>query len=303
MNKLTTETKLEWPIDESLIGRKVRFEGFRIGRHNHWGFKVGDVYEIGSDGVDFGPINSNGEAPHENYDDDFNFTLLPEEEPEKTVDKLTTEQLLFAHRIGANRTPANNYDSTLHKYNGSEWFYYDEGWIPSMVTPFTMEATTEKIDFTPLYDWIDHDGGECPVLPGDVVRGIYKNDSVVVTDIASNFEWGHIERFRLKRPENWSEEDDQRQRVIDQNGNTGDHYAEAPETEHSTSHHKRPDGSDLIDDWWKEYPPEIARILMWEQVRKYKNRLGKKDPIHIEVSKMADYMARWAEKEQELTLK
>lgn len=90
---------------------------------------------------------------------------------------------------------------------------------------------------------------------------------------------------------------------IVQNGNNGEHYEEQPETTHATAHHKRQDGTDLIDDWWNDYQPEIARILMWEQVRKYQNRLGKKDPVHIEVSKMADYLRRWAEKEQELASK
>ncbi len=92
----------------------------------------------------------------------------------------------------------------------------------------------------------------------------------------------------------WPEES--RIDAVGQNGNTGEHY----EHTHEVSHHKRQDGSDLIDDWWSEYPPEVARVLMWEQVRKYKNRLGKKDPVHIEVTKMADYLRRWAEKEREL---
>lgn len=79
----------------------------------------------------------------------------------------------------------------------------------------------------------------------------------------------------------------------------GEHY-EKPETTHDVSHHKRKDGTDLIDEWWNKYEPEVARVLMWEMVNKYSNRLGKKDPVHIEVAKMADYMARWSEKEFEL---
>ena len=79
----------------------------------------------------------------------------------------------------------------------------------------------------------------------------------------------------------------------------GEHY-EKPETTHDVSHHKRKDGTDLIDEWWNKYEPEVARVLMWEMVNKYNNRLGKKDPVHIEVAKMADYMARWSKKEFEL---
>ena len=79
----------------------------------------------------------------------------------------------------------------------------------------------------------------------------------------------------------------------------GERY-EKSETTHDVSHHKRKDGTDLIDEWWNKYEPEVARVLMWEMVNKYKDRLGKKDPVHIEVAKMADYMARWSEKELEL---
>lgn len=99
-----------------------------------------------------------------------------------------------------------------------------------------------------------------------------------------------------KESEEWPED---RQDAIGQNGNDGEHY-EKPETTHDVSHHKRQDGTDLIDEWWNKYEPEVARILMWEMVNKYKNRLGKKDPVHIEVAKMADYLARWSEKEFEL---
>jgi len=96
-----------------------------------------------------------------------------------------------------------------------------------------------------------------------------------------------------KESEEWPEG---RQDVVGQNGNDGEHY-EKPETTHDVSHHKRKDGTDLIDEWWNKYEPEVARVLMWEMVNKYNNRLGKKDPVHIEVAKMADYMARWSEKE------
>ena len=60
------------------------------------------------------------------------------------------------------------------------------------------------------------------------------------------------------------------------------------------------DGEDLIDQWWKDYPPETARVLMWEQMRKYNTRLGKKNAIVSEVRKIADYENRWLEKEEGL---
>lgn len=107
---------------------------------------------------------------------------------------------------------------------------------------------------------------------------------------------GFIFTLLPKKDEEWPEG---RQDAIGQNGNDGEHY-EKPETTHDVSHHKRKDGTDLIDEWWNKYEPEVARVLMWEMVNKYNNRLGKKDPVHIEVAKMADYMARWSEKEFEL---
>lgn len=60
------------------------------------------------------------------------------------------------------------------------------------------------------------------------------------------------------------------------------------------------DGDDLIDQWWKDYPTEVARVLMWEQMRKYNTRLGKKSAIVDEVRKIADYAARWLDKEEGL---
>ena len=174
------------------------------------------------------------------------------------MNKLTTEQLLFAYKVRA-----------------------------------------EPIDFTPLYNtWIEHDGGECPVREDDAVAVDFGDGEGLYFPYADVIVWQHVKRFKIPYgTEDWPE---QRADAIGQNGNDGEHYAEAPETEHTTAHHKRPDGTDLIDEWWDTYPPEIARVLMWEQVRKYMNRLGKKDPVHIEVAKMADYMARWSEKERGL---
>ena len=200
---------------------------------------------------------------------------------ERTVNKLTTEQLLFAHRIGATQVSGLG---LLKKIEGDNWFLHDDCWIPSSGSNEENRKLCKPIDFSPLYDWIDHDGGECPVLPGDVVEiRINGRQTSILLSAKTVPNWGDVTQFKLAR------ESDQPA-----------HYAEDQETEHYTAHHKRPDGADLIDDWWNDYQPEIARILMWEQVRKYQNRLGKKDPVHIEVSKMADYLRRWAEKEQEL---
>lgn len=57
-------------------------------------------------------------------------------------------------------------------------------------------------------------------------------------------------------------------------------------------------GKDLIDEWAETYPIETFRVLMWEQMRKYHRRLGKKDDIKKEVEKIADYANRWLEVEK-----
>jgi hypothetical protein len=71
------EVHLEWPIDRSLEGRKVRFNGFTDQRHCHWRYEEGKVYEIGIGKHHFGPRDKDGDAPCENYG--FDFTLLPED--------------------------------------------------------------------------------------------------------------------------------------------------------------------------------------------------------------------------------
>lgn len=69
---------LTWPISEELVGRKVRFDGYRKQGQSHWGYKEGEIYTIDKDDSgDVGP--SIGDAsPSENYG--FKFTLLPEQE-------------------------------------------------------------------------------------------------------------------------------------------------------------------------------------------------------------------------------
>ena len=44
---MTNDKFLTWPISEELIGRKVRFDGYVTGKHNHWFFETGDEYLIG----------------------------------------------------------------------------------------------------------------------------------------------------------------------------------------------------------------------------------------------------------------
>lgn len=59
------------------------------------------------------------------------------------------------------------------------------------------------------------------------------------------------------------------------------------------------DGTDTIDKWAATRTNEVFREIMFAQVEKYNDRLGKKDSIVSEVGKMADYMNRWLEYEKE----
>ena len=59
------------------------------------------------------------------------------------------------------------------------------------------------------------------------------------------------------------------------------------------------DGTDTIDKWAATRSPEVFREIMFAQVEKYNDRLGKKDSIVSEVGKMADYMNRWLAYEKE----
>lgn len=177
------------------------------------------------------------------------------------MQKLTIEQLKFAREIGA-----------THYWKGTFWKsgsynlaakFVDGGWKDSP-------------------SWTDPNGAS---------KSVWVKEKIDFSPLDEPSKDNDKEQ-----PLEWPEE---RQDAIGQNGNDGEHY-EKPETTHDVSHHKRKDGTDLIDEWWNKYEPEVARVLMWEMVNKYNNRLGKKDPVHIEVAKMADYMARWSEKEFEL---
>lgn len=57
-------------------------------------------------------------------------------------------------------------------------------------------------------------------------------------------------------------------------------------------------GKDLIDKWEERYSIEEFRVLMWAMIEKYNERLGKKDDIIKEVTKIADYSNRWLQAEK-----
>lgn len=159
------------------------------------------------------------------------------------MNKLTIEQLLFAHRIGATRKNRASHNLMLYKKNGKDWMIYDEGWAPSL----SARIELEPIDFSPLYDWIDHDGGECPVRNLDVVEVIFNDRQDSFSYAADGVQWQNVVRFRMVnakgKPENWSESDEQRQLVIDQNGNTGEHCDESVSDGSTASYYELPDGA------------------------------------------------------------
>ena len=60
------------------------------------------------------------------------------------------------------------------------------------------------------------------------------------------------------------------------------------------------EGKDLIDRWAETKTPEQFRTIMFAMIEKYETRLGKKDSVVSEVTKMADYMERWRQYEVNL---
>lgn len=62
--------------------------------------------------------------------------------------------------------------------------------------------------------------------------------------------------------------------------------------------YKDANGKDTIDKWIERYPLETFRVIMWIQMEKYNDRLGKKDSPVEEVRKIAKYSARWLKVEE-----
>lgn len=62
------------------------------------------------------------------------------------------------------------------------------------------------------------------------------------------------------------------------------------------------DGDDWIDTCADELTTEEFRGAMKFTIGKYLARLGKKDPVHTEVKKIADYAARWLAVEEGVSI-
>ena len=136
------------------------------------------------------------------------------------MNKLTTEQLLFAHRIGATQVSGLG---LLKKIEGDNWFLHDDCWIPSSGSNEENRKLCKPIDFSPLYDWIDHDGGECPVRGDDaVIVDFNEKCGGLYYEHAKGIDWKKVKLFKLtQRLSDWQE---QRADAIGQNGNDGEHY-------------------------------------------------------------------------------
>ena len=64
--------------------------------------------------------------------------------------------------------------------------------------------------------------------------------------------------------------------------------------------YKSPDGKDHIDVFFETENVDFCRGAMKFTIEKYLKRLGKKDSILKEVTKIADYAERWRQYENEL---
>ena len=142
--------------------------------------------------------------------------------------KLTTEHLLFAHRIGATlrlSNTANIVDGYLGKpgyvYRDSRWHEWNSD-TSTVFDTISDPKNREQIDFSPLYDWIDHDGGECPVRNSDVVIVREQGSQLEYAAQAVSVDWSKNLKFKLSGASaDWPE---QRSDAIGQNGNDGEHY-------------------------------------------------------------------------------
>ena len=63
------------------------------------------------------------------------------------------------------------------------------------------------------------------------------------------------------------------------------------------------DGTDWIDECAAKFTPEEFRGAMKFTIGKYKKRMGLKDAVALEESKINDYEDRWADYEVELLRK
>ena len=61
--------------------------------------------------------------------------------------------------------------------------------------------------------------------------------------------------------------------------------------------YKNEDGTDWIDECAASFTPEEFRGAMKFTIGKYKKRMNKKDPVEMELAKIADYEDRWADYE------
>lgn len=131
------------------------------------------------------------------------------------MNKLTIEQLLFAHRIGASHR-LYSVMPPYYKSGGSElpplvYNQEESCWEEdkSRVPIDRMAWRGLEIDFTPLYDWIDHDGGECPVRPDDEVVVEFEmlhDGAPMFFSSADGVNWEDVERFRLYGTEDCPEQ-------------------------------------------------------------------------------------------------
>ena len=172
------------------------------------------------------------------------------------MNKLTTEQLLFAHRIGAETLDPCK---AFGKLQNGKWFVYSEGWIPSLLEYEENEGLSEPIDFTPLYDWIEHDGGECPVKDDDEVVvdfGDIHDGQPIFFILADSISWDDVERFKLHRDSDWPE---QRADAIGQNGNDGKH-CDIPPPEYDPRDVAFRSVSDGSTASYYELPPEATEL-------------------------------------------
>jgi len=141
-------------------------------------------------------------------------------------------------------------------------------------------------------NWIEWNGGECPVADGVKVGIRFRNGGKAKNLNGFELRWdykgtdGDIIAYRIceqkQSPEDAQAEDEEFARIAKESIVT------------KQERYLQEDGKDLIDKWAERYNQEEFRLIMLAMIEKYMTRMGRKDSIASECRKIADFANRLA---------
>lgn len=168
--------------------------------------------------------------------------------------------------------------------------------------------------------WINNDSFSAP---SNALVDIQFIDGDVVTGVPpTRYSWSSDAPVQIKAWRHYFP-DESRIDIIAQNGNDGGHYEDdgihiqsqvdtknnsipnlmtgpKPPT-HKTDYYVDETGEDWIDECARTMTPDEFRGAMKFVIGKYLRRIGKKDNVEQELTKVADYTNRWLQYESNLT--